>query len=80
MPGRANLNGYLKAWKRQRTKAFNWYKHLDRKPDIVTNKFTQMSENDIIHRRAIYSIGRLGADEEAEKRKKEEEAEAAAED
>ena len=36
MPGRANLKGYLKAFKRQRTKAFGQYKHLDKNPDIVT--------------------------------------------
>ncbi len=35
MPGRANLKGYLKAFKRQRTKAFGQYKHLDKNPDIV---------------------------------------------
>lgn len=35
MPGRANLNGYLKAWKRQRVKAFNQWRHMDAKPDIV---------------------------------------------
>jgi hypothetical protein len=35
MPGRANFNGFLKAWKRQRTKYIGQYRHLDVKPDIV---------------------------------------------
>ena len=35
MPGKANLNSYLKAWKRQKAKAFNMWKHKDAKPDIV---------------------------------------------
>lgn len=35
MPGKANLKGYLKAWKRQRTKAMGAFKHMDQKPDIV---------------------------------------------
>jgi hypothetical protein len=35
MPTRANTNGYLKAFKRQRTKYIGKWKHLDGKPDIV---------------------------------------------
>ena len=35
MPTRANFNGYLKAFKRQRTKNIGTWKHLDADPDIV---------------------------------------------
>jgi len=31
-----------------------------------------MSENDIVSRRALYAIGQLGKEEEAEKRRKQE--------
>lgn len=37
-----------------------------------------MSDNDIIHRRAVYDVGRLGAEEEAERLKQQEEEELAA--
>jgi hypothetical protein len=73
MPQRANFNGYLRSLKRQRIIHIGKFKHLDRHPDIVLPPFNQDNDNDLEHRNALYHVGRLDKDDEAEKVQEEDE-------